>query len=396
METRPYHARVFTHDRGNFKEVKKSNVLIYWPHGFGDWVHLSSITPFLEESNRYWITRYGDDNVAVFDGHASVLPCYLGVNATHNGDGAGFGNRHFGLDYEKMDGSLQCLDLPLTLHDLCRRHDIQTVLWSSYPESWGYAEFPYHTKPRQLMRSLVSGEKRDAIDLARPLPSSLEFAVNAPVTTWVESRLRNFTGWGRNGSGRKLCLIGRNGYTSIEKNWGHEFREDLPEGERHEGQECRDFMRLLLRKDSQWVFLVIEDRLFEGEHTVRDKNLHAFSYAELFGTPDSHSLPHALVMKALVNCAELCIGVPAGPYHLAMAKKGLPCVGLWIAHHPSWYDEPKAESLHILSRNIRDQALDQRPGSFTRQGALLYDTIDVETRVITGKQVLEAVERLLY
>ena len=30
------------------------------------------------------------------------------------------------------------------------------------------------------------------------------------------------------------------------------------------GEECRDFMRLMLKKDSKWLFLVTEDRLFEG------------------------------------------------------------------------------------------------------------------------------------
>jgi hypothetical protein len=33
-------------------------------------------------------------------------------------------------------------------------------------------------------------------------------------------------------------------------------------------------------------------------------------------------------MKVLANLADLCVGVPAGPYHLAMAKPSLPTVGI--------------------------------------------------------------------
>lgn len=392
MHTRPYRARVYNHERGQFAGVRNSNVLFYWPHGFGDWVQFSSVIPYLERTNRYWMTRFGDDNTALMLGHRTMQPVFLGINSSHCGDGQGFNNRHFGLEYSQIDGSEMELQLPLSLYEVCQENEIDTVFWSSYPETWGGRAYPYHTKPRNLLSHLVDEKTLQGIDLSKPLRSSVNFEVPAFVSAWVESRLRNLTGFGQ----RKLCIIGRNGYTSIEKNWGHLFREDMPESKRREGEECRDFMQLLLRKDPNWMFLIMEDRLFEGEHTARAQELHAYSYAELFGTPETSSLPFGLVLKALTNLASLAIGVPAGPYHLSMAKPGLPTIGLWINHLPSWYDEPKAESLHLISKNVTDKKLDERPGSFFQEAGLEYRAVRLESRVITGEQVLGAVEELVY
>jgi hypothetical protein len=114
----------------------------------------------------------------------------------------------------------------------------------------------------------------------------------------------------------------------------------------------------------------------------------------LFGAPEIGVLPFGLVMKVLVNLAELCVGVPSGPFHLAMAKPGLPTVGIWIEHLPSWYDEPKAASRHVISRNVRDCGLDLRPGSFFRKEGLEFRALRVDSRIITGEQVMAAVEDL--
>src|SRR5580704_4172724 len=61
----PHKMRVFTHDSRYAHGLKNSNVLIYFPHGFGDWVQFSYILPHLDPSNRYWITRFGDHNISV-------------------------------------------------------------------------------------------------------------------------------------------------------------------------------------------------------------------------------------------------------------------------------------------------------------------------------------------
>lgn len=137
----------------------------------------------------------------------------------------------------------------------------------------------------------------------------------------------------------------------------------------------------------------MEDRLFSDDHTVRSVELNAVSYAELFGEVGTNVVPFGIMMKALINLADLAIGVPAGPFHLCMAKPELPTVGIWIEHFPSWYDEPKAASIHVASQNIRPAC--DRPGSFEQKGELEYRIIWCKSRIVQALQVLEAVEQLL-
>ena len=391
VHTARHHAHVYTRDDGGFKDLRGANVLIYFPHGFGDWVQLAYALPLLEPSNRYWITRFGDDNVALMEGHPTVTPVYLGLNGTQNGGGEAFGNRNFGLGDDTADGSEHELQLPASLHELCVRERIGALLWSPFLETYGSTGFPYHSKARYFARGAAPGAQTARVDFGVPLTSSLTFDVPAWAGQWVESRLRNMLGL----PGRKLCIIGRNGYTSVGKNWGHRWREEMPDAQRREGEECRDFMRLMLRKDPRWIFLTMEDRLFGGDDTVRAPELNCRSYAEVFGEADSPSIPCGLVMKVLANVADLCVGVPAGPYHLCMTKPELPTVGVWLEHVPSWYDEPKDASIHVVSRNVRDHALDRRPGSFFDKGRLRFRTMHVDSRVVRGADVVAAVEALV-
>ena len=154
-------------------------------------------------------------------------------------------------------------------------------------------------------------------------------------------------------------------------------------------------MRLRRRKDPAWFFVTLEERVCTGADTVRDAALDCVSYDELFGAAGASSTPFALVLKALLHFADLVVGVPAGPYHLAMAKPGLPVIGLWTQHWPAWYDEPKAASAHLVSRNLRDSGALSRPGSFSRRGALEFRIRELKTRIISGEAVLEAAEELL-
>ena len=391
MFTRPFRARVLAHDRGDFASLENARVLIYWPHGFGDYVFLASILPLLDRTNRYWITRFGDDYTSLFDGSSYIEPLYLGQNSPLCSDGGLFQNRHFGLDYDAIDGSVRTLHLPLSLYDACVLHEVDTVLWTWFPETHGWSAFPYHTKGRGLLPYLVPQDRLETFALERPLPTAINFQVSSWIMQWVEAVLKNRAGFGE----RKLCLISRTGYTYIEKNWGHKWREDMPPGKQREGEECRDFMRLLLKKDPAWMFLVMEDALNEGDDTVRSDNLNAYSYAQLFGTTPA-SIPFGLVLKALANLASLSVGVPTGPHHLCMSKPDLPCIGLWLSHLPNWYDEPKSEARHLISCETRRRDIHTRPGSFVTFGGLDYSARWLDTRVITGQQVMDATEELIY
>lgn len=390
MKTRPYECRVYRSAEDGFPEVRDAAVLIYWPHGFGDWVFLSSILPLMEPTNRYFVTRFGDDTTALYDGCTIATPLYVGHNGTRCADGADFGNAHFGL--RTGGGGLRTLTLPLALHAACVRHGIAAVVDIPFWETWGKVEFPMHTKARGFLREVAPATRLAACDLTRALPSVLAWDAPGNVLAWVEARLRT---WGGLEPGRKLCVIARQGYTSVGKNWGHQWREDLPRGRQHEGEECRDFMRLLRRKNPAWLFVTMEERAFTGADTVRDAALECVSYDDLFGAGGASSVPFALVLKALLHFADLVVGVPAGPYHLAMAKPGLPVIGLWTQHWPAWYDEPRAESIHLVSRNLRESGALSRPGSFSHMGELKYRIRELKTRIIPGEEVLAAAEELL-
>lgn len=388
MVTKPFETRVFRTDGDGFPQVRKANVLIYWPHGFGDWVFLSHILPLLESSNRYFLTRFGDDNSSLYDGCEIATPIYLGHDAAHCGDGAAFGIPHFGMRGPASGNGVARIELPLAAHEACTRHRIDAVLDLPFWETYGGRAFPLHTKGRNMLRLLLPPERLASLDLDRALPGCLNFSAPDFVRAWVDARLRSLAGW----NGRKLCVIARNGYTSTGKNWAHQWREDLPEGKRREGEEARDFLRLMQERDPGWLFVTMEDRHFSGDDTIRDRALRCVSYAELFGCG---GMPFGLVVKALTGMAALVVGVPAGPYHLAMAHPGVPVIGLWTEHFPSWYDEPKAASVHLLSRNTWAGESGTRCGSFDRQGKIEFATRRLDSRIIPGEAVLSAVEELL-
>jgi len=387
IEIKPFYVETFESSGQRFSEIRGRRVLFYWPHGFGDWVFLSYICRFFDVSNKYYITRFGDDNVALFDGCEYITPLYTGINSTHCGDGEAFGIRHFGLeDRYKQSGALL---LPETLHRACVRNKIDLVVHTPLWESHGSFPFPYHSKIRSLAKTWISDDRHSVLN--DPLKSVVSFTVDGFVQRLVERRLQTWMGL----KGKRLCLISRNGYTSVGKNWGHLWRDDLPVDKRREGEEARDFMRLMQKRDPKWIFLVMEDRLFEGFNTLRNREAACWSYAEIFGSPDTSFIPFGLILKAILNVADLMVGVPAGPYHLAMAMPGMPTIGLWTEHFPSWYDEPKAESIHLLSRNLRDEGISTRIGSIRAIGETGFQCWDLDDRVIPGEVVMSAAEHLL-
>jgi hypothetical protein len=384
--------RLFTHDRGDFASIRNERVLIYWPHGFGDLVGLGYILPLLEPTNELWLTRFGDDYVALMEGNEYVFPVFTGSPpAVCAGNGESLKLRDLGMAYDTINGGEQKVVLPRSVYDTCRQRKIRNLLWSSYPETNGQAPFPYHSKARNLAKHISPRSNHRILESGLPLTNSISFAVPPWLTAWVEARLRNRTGFGS----RKLCIISRNGYTSTGKNWGHRWREDLPTEKQREGEECRDFMRLLLKRDHRWMFLSMEDRIFTNAHTLRSHDLNCYSYAELFGPIETSNVPFALILKAIVNLASLSIGVPTGPFHLTMAKPGLPTVGIWLEHSPTWYDEPKDCALHLIGSEVL-KAHPQLLKDNCEGKNFGHRVITLPTRIISGEQAMCAAESLLH
>jgi len=347
-------------DRGRFADLRGARVLVYWPHGLGDWVHLSAIAPLLEQSNVYAITRFGDDYVSVMEGNRFFTPLRSGVRRP--GDGSERAALHFGITLEHCNGRRVSLALPDPLDEEVLRFAPEALLWTDYPETEGRTAYPFHTKARNLARLLVRRERLQGFDLSQPLPSTIEFSVAEDVQRRVDERLARFAE-----PGSRIALVSRAGVTAARKNWG-------------DGSEFARVAATLAQRDTRRRFVSMDDEI---PHPA------VAGFRALFGDLDE---PFARVMKALLARIDLAIAVPAGPLHLAMARGGIPIVGLWLAHHPDWYDEPNAAALHLIGRYVRDRGFDRRPATTTKPPSLAHRVEYVDTPSVCADAVLAAVE----
>lgn len=324
---------VYDERRGRFARVRNSRVLIYWPHGLGDWAHLATILPFLEPSNEYAITRYGDDYVCLMDGNRYVRPLYTGVRAISDGSDAGA--RHLGVDFKRIDGRARAVAIP-RLESAFERTPFDAVLYTDYPEREGRTPFPFHTKARALLRDLVRPQPVLMQALEHPLRSTIAFDVDRTVQTAVDESLRTFMD-----PGDRLLLLSGSGHTAARKNW------DSAQTER--------FCELAAADSPRWKVLSFDDR-----------------FRSLFARVDA---PFGLVLKALLHRAQLVAGVPAGPLHVALAFGDVPVVGIWHAHHPDWYEERSEVAIHLLGKTLFDKRYDRRPATATLPPALRNRTL---------------------
>jgi hypothetical protein len=356
-------ARAMREDRGRFAGVRDARVLVYWPHGLGDWVHLGTLAPLLEPSNAYAVTRFGDDYSALFEGHPRMAPLNSGVRAPS--DGAALGARHFGLDLRRLNGKRVEALVPPPLDAAIRDFAAGVLLWTDYPETEGRTAYPFHTKARNLARLLVRPERLAAFDLSRPLPNSLDFSAPAAVQRRFDERLRAFAA-----PGTKVCVLSRAGVTAARKNWG-------------DGSEARAFAAALRGNDPRWRFVSMDDEPL-GENSA--------GFRALFGDLDE---PFARSYKALAARTDLFVGVPAGPLHVTMARGGVPTVGLWLAHHPDWYDEPNAVAIHLAGRYVRDRGFDRRAATATKPASLRHRIVYLDTAHVPAEAVVEAAAAVL-
>ncbi|MBV8344025.1 MAG: hypothetical protein JO190_03400 [Candidatus Eremiobacteraeota bacterium] len=354
--------RAVREDRGRFAALHDSRVLIYWPHGLGDWVHFGAVLPLLEPSNAYAITRFGDDYVSLMEGNPRVRALLSGTRAP--GDGSECGARHLGLNRKHCDGRLVTLELPAPLDERVRQFDPGVVLWTDYPETEGRTPYPFHTKARNLARLLVRPERLATFDLSGPLRNALEFGAPAATRRLVDERLAELAP-----PGTLLCVISRTGVTASRKNWG-------------DGSEAREFVAAMRAGSPRWRFISMdEERLGEGVSGFR----------ELFA---GVAEPFARLYEALAARAHLFVGIPAGPLHVTMARGGVPSVGIWLAHHPDWYDEPNPDAIHIVGSYVRERGFDRRPATTTKPPSLAHRLRYVDSRTIDARVVVETAREL--
>jgi len=354
--------RAFREDRGRFAGLRAERVLIYWPHGLGDWVHFGAVAPLLEPSNAYAMTRFGDDYVSVMEGNSFVEPLFSGARAPSDGSAAG--TRHLGLSLRQCNGRRVSVELPAPL-DLAVTHFApNALLWSDYPETEGRTAYPFHTKARNLARLLVDRERLSKFDLASPLINAIDFAAPSATQRLLDERLARFAP-----PGSRLAVLSRRGVTAARKNWG-------------DGSETRAFADILRRESRAWHFISMDDEdLGEGSAGFR----------ALFAGLDQ---PFGRLFKALAQRTDLFVGIPAGPLHLTMARGGVPTVGLWIAHHPDWYDEPNKDAVHLVGRYVRDRGFDRRAATATKPPSLRHRLVYLDTTEIAAGEVVEAARML--
>jgi hypothetical protein len=350
-------------DRGRFAAVRDSRVLVYWPHGLGDWAHLGAIAALLEPSNAYAIFRFGDDYASIMEGNRFFTPLVSGIRAP--GDGLECGTFHLGLDRRRLRGGRAEMVLPAPLDASVRAFAPDVLLWTDSPETEGRTPYPFHTKARNLARLLVGKERLTSFDLSRPLPSAIDFSVPVQTQRRLDERLASFAP-----PGTRLAVFSRAGLTAARKNWG-------------DGSEARSCVEILRRDDARWRFVSMDDDpLGDG----------VAGFRQLFGDLDE---PFARLYKALAARAALFVGVPAGPLHVAMSRGGIPIVGLWLAHHPDWYDEPNASATHVIGKFVRDRGFERRAATTTKPASLQHRLQYLETHDIPAKVVVEAIRGVL-
>jgi hypothetical protein len=363
MTAHPYGPiRALREDRGRFAALREERVLVYWPHGLGDWVTFGVFVPLLEPSNRYAITRFGDDYVSLLQESPAVRAIPSGVRLP--GDGATLGALHLGMDLRRCNGREMLLRLPEPLHRSVAEFAPTCVLWTDYPETEGRTGYPFHTKARNLARLLSPPERLASIDLSRPLRAAIDFDAPDLTRRRVDERLAAILP-----QGARLCVISRAGVTAARKNWGE--------------NEAREFVAGLRRHDPRWAVVSMDDDDF-GEGVA--------GFRKLFAGLDE---PFGALFKAFAARIDLFVGVPAGPLHFILARGGIPAVGLWLAHHPDWYDEPNPAAIHLVGKYVAERGFDRRIATTSKPPSLQHRLVSLDTSAIDAGPVLDVALALI-
>ncbi len=361
---------VYDERAGAFAALRDRRVLIYWPHGFGDFVHFSYVLPLLEPSNRYYIARFGDDFTHLYDGATGITPLFSGVRRP--GDGRELGApRHFGIAFKRIRNRPERFFVPEPLRETIARERIDALLYTDYPEPLGSHPFPYHTKARHLIGKLVDPSRLRDGALERPLRSALALHAPAQARALVEARLRTHVG-----SGQRLYVLSAGGHTQPDKVW--------PEAD------VLAFAHRLRERDERAVVLTVDERT--SAEIGRAPGL-APTTTDLFGDLD---LPFAHVLQSVIRAAHAYVGVASGPLHLALAIGERPIVGIWLAHWPGFFDEPCAHARHLVGPNVYRRGLDRRIGARTlaEHPAFRYDVAPFRDRAPGADDALDALAGL--
>ena len=290
----------------------------------------------------------------LYDRARGVTPLFSGVREI--GDGSAQGARHLGIDWKRIRNRPMDVRLPEPLAQNAREAQIGALLYTDYPECDGRNAFPFHTKARALIRALVDPARLRAIDMTQPLQSAIDFEAPEPARARIETRLRDLVA-----ADEHLYLIGPGGHSSAAKVWPQDRAQDL--------------VRLLPSFDARARSLIVD------EPTLR----------AAFGDLD---VPFAHLLVTLLARAHAYVGVPAGPLHAALAMRRSPVVGIWLAHHPDWYDEPNAASLHLTGPLVHRKRFEDRKATRTAPATWRARTIAFPSKIPNASDAIAALELL--
>ena len=357
---------VFDERHSAFSRLRDARVLVYWPHGLGDFVHLGTILPALEPSNTYTITRIGDDFVSIFDDAHGISTIQTGIRRID--DGSSYGSRHLGINFKHIRNGPMDIVLPDPLASFVDLAQFDAILYTDYPEPTGRFPFPRFSKARTAISALAS-HRHDLIEWHKPLPNCLSFApplaLNEAVRNDCESRF---------GPQAQMMLLGTGGHTEPRKAWPIAHESEL--------------ISRWLASDRRNVVVRFQDEPLQLADDSRIVSARTMS--------EGHDVPFAAMLKSLLANATLYVGVPAGPFHAAMNQRRLPVVGIWQSHHPDWFDEPYDRSRHIVGRWVRTMGFEYRPATKTKPLSLRQHYRFVNSDIVPVNDVWDEIEALLH
>lgn len=373
----------------HIRNMHDAVIVFYFAHGLGDFVMFNNIVPFLNcNNNKLYITRAGDDYIALQEGSEILRPLYTGINTTAVNDGATLGSHHFQIAASK---NKQLKITPAMKKELERISCTHFCVEHFYERHGGHYSPPYHSKPRMLLhtfsKQLTTEEK---LQLNQPLPSAVYTGPNPLIDHLVDLRLRAFT---PHSDDTKIIVITRYGATSCGKNWGHLFRSAAyPK----EGDEARHFIDICRAKNSNTVFISMEHREIAPKDSIVDHSKNSFSFAELFSplTHNEFAVPYAVLLMALFRKAAVHVGCATGASGVATLFNNLRNILVWPELFPSWYFEPTDNTINVIgSNNILSRKSCRN--SFDSWADLHYNNVYVDTPHIPANIVFELVESCL-
>ncbi len=341
---------------------------MYWPHGLGDWGMLGTFARWLAPTGGVYATRESTDSAAYFEGNEYIHPLYCHPEYPQIGRAIHGELFHIEGVEPSVASELEC------------------AVYPDFLETYGHQRAPLHSKVRYNAYHLVGPNNLPSklLDGVLPRPT------HAPIAPELDREIGRRVDELRSSLRTRVALIARTGFSSFGKNWGHRFRDELNGAE--EGAEAREFLRILGKQDQRWATVSLEAPGISGVHSLESESLGCVASHRFW---DGLEWPFVQLLRALLRHCDLVVAVPTGPLEIADQCFDGPTVSLWIEHYPSWLVEPRPNHAQVVSRNIKDEGYDDRPGSINSWAGVPYQFHVAQSRYLPAESVWDAYSSLM-